>query len=149
MSIIPIELRLDDDGLLRKECPYCEQQFKIYPEDEIETNEKYYCPMCGLHAPANEFLTKEQFELASDLTMNFIIDELNKGFGKIKTSFKRAKNVSVDFKPLAKNEPITLIETTEFEDVVFSCCNKHTFIYSPMTFKVLYCHHCGELNFPR
>lgn len=149
MFEIPMSLRLDDDGLLRKECPFCEQQFKIFPEDELSFKEKYYCPMCGLSTSSDQFFTKDQITKAIDLSSNFMVDQINKGFGKVKNNFRGSKNVSFQFKPLPKKEPKTLVEISDFEHLIFSCCNSHSFVFAPLTYKVLYCHHCGEINFPK
>lgn len=65
---VPVELALDDDGFLRRECPTCEREFKWFshqqgdPDAEIVT--QYYCPLCGIAAAPSSWWTPEQIEYA-------------------------------------------------------------------------------------
>ena len=65
---IPIELPLDSDGFLRRECPTCGGQFK-WRSDEAETSdntpvEQYFCPLCGVAAGLDQWWTPEQLDYA-------------------------------------------------------------------------------------
>ncbi|WP_025727755.1 hypothetical protein [Heyndrickxia ginsengihumi] len=145
---IPINLRLDDDGLLRKQCPYCDQQFKIYPSDEKSAFQRLYCPLCGLPAPKDSFFTDDQIEMAYTLASNAVFSAINKELSDLKRSFRNDKLVKLEVNPLKPKDVKPIIETSNFDNVTMSCCDKHAFIFSPSTYKVLYCHYCGEINFP-
>lgn len=146
---LPVDIYLDNDGLLRKECPICEHHFKIFLEDNIESSsDKYYCPSCGIPSSSNSFFTKEQVELSLDVAKNYMTEQLNQSFKGLSKSFKNNKMVNFKFKPLKKTDPRTIVETSDFEEVILSCCNDHVFVFSPITLKVIYCPRCGEINFP-
>lgn len=146
---IDMSITLDNDGLLRKECPVCEQQFKVFVEDNIDIDEGYYyCPVCGIPSSPNSFFTKEQIAHATDLAYSHMVEQINKSLGGLSRKMRGSKSVKFTFKPLKKNDPRTIVESSDFDEVVLDCCNEHIFIFSPITYKVIYCPKCGELNFP-
>ena len=65
---VPIELPVDDDGFLRRECPSCEQQFKWYVHQEgdpdAEVVDQYYCPLCGVPSGLDTWCTPDQLDYA-------------------------------------------------------------------------------------
>ncbi len=143
MVEIPFSIRLDPDGLLRKQCPFCNEQFKIVPDDELHgVKSEYYCPSCGLRSHVNEQYTDEQVEQALVLAQNYMFEQVNNVFSKRKSS----KHVKIDFKPLTKEDVGTIIETNDFEGTKILCCNTQIFLHWPKTRNVLYCHYCGEIN---
>lgn len=146
--IIPIQLRLDENGLIRKECPYCYTEYKIFPESETEeSKEKSYCPACGLHAPYDRQLTRDQVEYIQQELMNSVIDQINSGFKKTKRSI-RSKNLKFEYKPLKKSDSQTVIELLGLEGVITNCCNETIFIEQPNMYKSIYCPNCGDIRFP-
>lgn len=56
-TTVRVDMPLDDDGFLRRECPTCERQFKWRPGSEenvedVKAPEMYYCPVgCQLKLP--------------------------------------------------------------------------------------------------
>lgn len=87
---IPVELPLDPEGFLRRECPTCEAQFKWYATDEAdsdaETVEQYYCPLCGVPSGRETWWTPKQLEYARgvagpavDQYISDTVDEMFKG----------------------------------------------------------------------
>lgn len=144
---IPIAIRLDDNGLLRKECPFCEQEYKTFPNDETsESQEKYYCPYCGTPAPENEQLTKDQVQHIEDLLDNEMTEIVNKSLGKMTKSFRNNKSINFNYKPMKKQEPRTQVESMDMKEVFFGCCNTSVFVSYPRTYKVMYCELCGSVN---
>lgn len=65
---ISVDLPLDGDGFLRRECPNCEQEFKWFNHEEgegatdAENVEQYYCPRCGVAAGLDSWWTPDQLE---------------------------------------------------------------------------------------
>lgn len=63
---IPMNLPLDSDGFLRRECPTCEREFKWFSHDEGDSNaepvSQYFCPLCGEPAAINAWWTPAQLE---------------------------------------------------------------------------------------
>lgn len=118
---IPIELPLDSDGFLRRECPSCEGQFK-WRSDDAETGdstpvEQYFCPLCGVAAGLDQWWTPEQLDYAeasaaSSPEVDNLIQDL------IGDSFKGMKGIT--FKPnrdfhLDNDAPVPLAEPDDME----------------------------------
>ncbi|MHB8598779.1 MAG: hypothetical protein ACYDER_18420 [Ktedonobacteraceae bacterium] len=131
MSGIAIEMTvpLDGDGFLRRECPNCEQQFKLKQADtNIETQEdnednngdSYYCPYC--HEPATTWWTKEQLEYALQLAFKEVFEpELQSFQRKIESLNNSGSFVRADAKLSSLPEQISLIETDDMMKVEFPC----------------------------
>lgn len=139
---ISVEILLDDDGLLRKECPYCEEQFKLDPDVQLDET-KVYCFNCGIHAPNDRFFTTQQVAYIEDLAKNAAIEQMNKMFGRIKSN---SKNLKLKFKPIEKSKVRALVEMPDFETVTLGCCSIQIAVLCPRTRRVIYCPKCGEMN---
>ena len=65
---VSIEMPLDEDGFLRRECPTCEQQFKWYAHEagdpDAEPADQYFCPLCGAGSSVDDWNTPDQVEHA-------------------------------------------------------------------------------------
>jgi hypothetical protein len=64
---VSLSIPLDSDDFLRRECPHCELEFKVYVGEDAEDGgdedvppEGYCCPYCGRRAAAEAWNTKEQ-----------------------------------------------------------------------------------------
>lgn len=96
---IPIELPLDADGFLRRECPHCEREFKWHhgPTDatppDLTTPAIYWCPLCGESAPLDQWWTKPQVEYQQDAVAgplhDFVVDELRAAIKPARNDFLR------------------------------------------------------------
>jgi hypothetical protein len=71
---------LDSDGFLRRQCPTCEREFKWRPttgeggeEGEPARDGGYFCPYCGVQAPADAWLTEAQRALAENIIATEVI----------------------------------------------------------------------------
>jgi hypothetical protein len=125
-----MSLPLDSDGFLRRECPTCEREFKVFAKagDDAEAADAgdecppggYRCPYCVVQAPPENWFTKPQIELAqSILTREFIdptiddfADEMRKaGGGLIDIDVERSESVPP--------EPLT--EGDDMRRVDFAC----------------------------
>ena len=69
---LKMEVPLDEDGFLRRECPHCEEQFKWRPTPNARSQAEnlselptYFCPLCGEAAKADAWWTPEQIEHAT------------------------------------------------------------------------------------
>lgn len=110
---IPIELPLDGDGFLRRECPTCEEQFKWHATDEgdsdAETVDQYYCPLCGVPSGLDTWWTPEQLEhahgAAGPAIDQHISDMVGEAFKGIKgVTYKQNRDFTLD---TATPEPLT------------------------------------------
>lgn len=61
---IPVQLLLDNDGFLRRECPNCEREFKWFHHLEGDPDgehvDQYHCPRCGGAAGPDTWWTPDQ-----------------------------------------------------------------------------------------
>lgn len=83
MTSYSIELPLDSDGYIRRECPSCRTEFKCHygptedtPEDAVDPS-FYYCPLCGKSAALDAWFTTSQIEYITAFGMREFLDELN------------------------------------------------------------------------
>lgn len=69
---LSLQLPLDKDGFLRRECPHCRQQFKQWQGtlgEMHESPEFYYCPYCYALADADAWYTTPQIEYIQQQVM--------------------------------------------------------------------------------
>lgn len=83
---LSMEVPVDSDGFLRRECPTCEREFKWFPSpaDEKEASDPadggYFCPYCGVQAPTDAWFTKAQLELAGRIVEVEVVDPMLRKF---------------------------------------------------------------------
>ena len=73
---ISLQLPLDKDGFLRRECPHCGRQFKQWQGKRDETQESpeaYYCPYCYASADADTWYTAQQIEYIQQQAMAEVV----------------------------------------------------------------------------
>ena len=84
-----MSLPLDSDGFLRRECPTCEREFKVFAKTDDDSKEKagdepmpggYHCPYCAVQAPPDQWFTKPQIELAQSVLAREFVDPLLSDF---------------------------------------------------------------------
>ena len=76
----------DSEGYVTFECPYCGSEFKLQA-GEVQSDEEpvleLFCPYCGLAKEKSAFWSKDVRDKARALAENYMIEELNKAFGKV------------------------------------------------------------------
>ena len=110
-----------DDGLLRRQCPFCQRQFKVrVPESELDglvdeilqgylaeqsddqaeddkgtdsgLADRVFCPYCGQDAPDDEWWTDEQIAYFTTIAKNIMASLINESFiGPLKRSSRRSR----------------------------------------------------------
>ncbi len=73
---LSLQLPLDKDGFLRRECPHCGRQFKQWQsaDDAMqESPEAYYCPYCSASVEADNWHTAQQLEYIQQQAMAEIV----------------------------------------------------------------------------
>jgi thiol-disulfide isomerase/thioredoxin len=84
-----VEIPLDEEGMIGRECLKCEQYFKVKPGTGLET-EYSYCPYCDYEGDINDFWTKPQLEYAESIVMNKAYKEIIKpNLDKLTKTFKK------------------------------------------------------------
>ena len=84
-----VSMPLEDDGHFGRECPECEQHFRIDNDDyeKLPDDLTLWCVYCGHTGEHSEFLTKQQSErlerVAHDYGSQLVGDMLDKSFGRM------------------------------------------------------------------
>lgn len=143
-----ITIQGDSEGYVTFECPFCGSEFKLqageYQDEDIPFQDMF-CPYCGLTDKKDSFLSHDIIEQMESLAYNYMVEELNKTFGKIAKSLnKRNSIIKMDFKPLKK---VTVRELAEKDtaEVEFECkqCNHHVKVLYCAGASKIFCPYCG------
>lgn len=149
MSIVKFEIKIegDSEGYVTFECPYCESEFKLNAiEFQDEDNEyiELNCPYCGLSKEVNEFYSKEVIEQMNLIAQNYMYEQLNNMFGKMKKDMNKNKFIKMKYKPLKK---VGLKELQEKDTVetIFKCstCYNHEKVLYCAGVSKVFCAYCG------
>ena len=119
MGSFPVQLPLDADGFLRRECPHCRQQFKWHngstadrPEGELDPA-VFHCPRCGVSAAPDQWWTQEQLtfiqQSAAGPALREAADELEKAFRGVKGMTYKRGQLDEPEPPAALQEPDDMI----------------------------------------
>ena len=129
---IRIEIPIDDDGYIDRQCPHaeCRQEFKVLMNDwkDKVPDEGAYCPICGYYVDSAEWNTQEQQEYIADHARDYLMGELNKAFSQSVRRFNRSQprngwiTMKMDYKP---NRPKVIVphEVAELMQQKFNCEN--------------------------
>jgi len=122
---IPVELPLDADGFIRRECPHCEQKFKWHSgpanaeAEQQPAPETYYCPLCGQPAGLDSWWTREQLEYAEEAAtptimeaMDAEVDKMFKGVKSTNIKVTRTGRLHTPEPPMPITEPNDMVIVT-------------------------------------
>jgi hypothetical protein len=120
-----MSLPLDKDGFLRRECPTCEREFKVFIQreegDEADAQSPspggYYCPYCAIQADPDGWFTKPQLEAAKSKLMDEFVGPM---LDEFKRSVEGSPFVSVDVNKADKSDS-ELTESDDMRRVDFGC----------------------------
>jgi len=108
MSSFSVQLPLDDDGFLRRECPHCSRQFKWHhgstaerPSGEVDPP-VYFCPRCGVSAAPDQWFTQEQIAYIEEAVTGPALREAS---DTIEKAFRGVKGVTVKRDSFDEPEP--------------------------------------------
>ena len=125
-----MSLPLDADGILRRECPTCERQFKWWPtlppDDAIdetqEAVEVYFCPYCHEPADPDAWWTKEQLEYAQQLALAEALGpQLRRMKNNLERGSRRAHGVSFEMSVTSLSRPEPLSEPDDMVRIDVPC----------------------------
>lgn len=147
---IPLQLPLDHDGFLRRECPHCAEEFKWHDGPATEEAEShgpvsaYYCPLCGKPAGPDSWWTQAQISyiegVAAPAALRYIGDELSRAFSKMNSKNFRVKTTGHIETP---DEPDPLTEPDDM-GIIASPCHGYEPVKVPTTAPgPYYCLVCG------
>lgn len=143
-----MSIPLDSDGFLRRECPTCEREFKVFviPEADDESQAQspkpggYFCPCCAIQSQPDAWFTKAQLAKAqSILLQEFVEPELE----KFKRSIEGTPGVSVEIN--VADQPVPeLSESDDMRRVDFSCHPKTPVKVAEDYDQAVHCYLCGQ-----
>ena len=121
---ISLQLPLDEDGFLRRECPHCGRQFKQRPgtPDETQASPKaYYCPYCYASADAGAWYTTQQIEY---IQQQAIAEVVGPHLYRLQEQIEQASQnglfrIELDAPLLVEPEP--LMEFNDMVQLAFPC----------------------------
>jgi hypothetical protein len=93
-----VSIPLDDDGHFGRECPSCDQHFRVSHEDydSLPDDLRLWCVYCGHNDDHSEFMTQQQIgrvtRAASDYAMQLLGETLDRSFGSMA---RRSRSSSV------------------------------------------------------
>jgi len=99
---ISINIPLDENGMLGRECLECEQYFKLKPGTGLKTDH-CHCPYCEYEGKSDTFWTQAQLEYARSIAMQQAFNKILKPqLDKLTNSFKQlersSRNSLIQFK---------------------------------------------------
>ncbi len=96
---IPINIPLDENGLLGRECLKCKKYFKLKPGTGLPTS-YCHCPYCDYEGESDTFWTKAQIEYAESIAMEYAMNKIIKpSFEKMFKDLERStRNSLISFK---------------------------------------------------
>lgn len=137
----------DYEGYVIFECPFCQSEFKIqageFQNSDVPVDE-LYCPYCGLIDDKDNFYSKEVKRHIEELATNYVIDEMNKMFGKMAKQTNKNKFIKMTFKPL-KNVHVSELKGKETNEDAFKCniCENHVKVQYCSGASKVFCPYCG------
>lgn len=123
---VPVNVPLDSDGFLRRECPTCEEEFKWFVHSEGSTDaehvDQYFCPRCGVAAGLGKWWTPAQLEYAQGIAApamdQLVNDMLDNAFAPLRNSkfiqVKRTGRFSFDTptpEPMIEPDDMVIVES--------------------------------------
>lgn len=114
-----IELSLDDDGFLRRECPTCQMQFKWFHgatenrPDDFEEPAVYFCPLCGVSAPTDQWWTTEELDHLQACATNEVGKVLSDAMRGLRTQYvtvtvESTDRTAVSSSPIEPNDMVAV-----------------------------------------
>lgn len=139
----------DDEGYVTFSCPYCHSDFKLQAgefQDENEPFSELFCPYCGLTKEPDSFYSDDVMEQVEALATNYMIEELNKSFGKMQRSINRSGRgiIKMKFKPLKKVN-VKELKEQDTQEIAFECnsCKHHVKVLYCVGKSKIFCPYCG------
>jgi hypothetical protein len=160
---------LDEEGLFRRECPFCKREFKVLVTKEelsdiaqkgIETflleNEEpdeeeqeavepeFFCPYCGQRASRSNWWTREQAAYIRVIVGNIAADLINKHFIRPLQRNLNKSNSAVRFegKPMVQHEPWISPEENDMKIIDLPCCQRQIKVEDDWP-NGIFCYFCG------
>ncbi|QDU94097.1 hypothetical protein Pla8534_18830 [Lignipirellula cremea] len=145
-NIFEISIPPDENGYVGRECPECEQYFKITLGTGITDGEPpCNCPYCGHCSGQDQFFTQAQIEYAQSVAINKVTTAFIKDLKSLEFNHrpKGPFGIGISMKVEGRPEPICHYSELQLEEEVIcdNCTLRYT-IYGIFA----YCPDCGRHN---
>jgi len=141
---IPIDV--DQDGYLGRDCPECEEYFKITPGTGITDGEPpCHCPYCGHSAEQDQFFTRAQIKYAESLVIRQVSDALVKDLNSLEFDIKPKGAFGIGLSMKVESQPMQIRRYSEVELEEEVVCDNCTLRYTVFG-SFAYCPDCGRHN---
>lgn len=140
-----VTIPLDAQNFLRRECPYCNREFKIKKEDHdiLDISKEYWCPYCGQSADNNKWWTQEQINFINKIASNVLGDIINKELIKpLKQLNDHSSGIKVKLHEIERKNEIINPDINDMKVVYLPCCRKTIKIDETWN-KTTHCFFCG------
>ena len=142
-----VSIPVDEDGYLGRECPRCEQHFRIDADDyeALPDDVELWCTYCGQHSEHSDFLTQQQLERvtrpAVDYTQQLLDETLRRS---LSTRLSRGSLVSISYrsKPFFPAPLPGIDEERMIRERTCERCSLHYAVFGEHRF----CPACGSLS---
>ena len=89
-----IDITLDDQGMIGRECPECKNYFKLKPGTGMPISD-CNCPYCDYGEDISSFNTQAQIQYVESIAMNHILGKIVKpSLKKLYRAFKELERIS-------------------------------------------------------
>lgn len=143
---IKVSFPTDENGLTGRECPVCNEYFKVKFGTGIKGEVPCKCPYCRHTAEHQKFMTREQDDYLQSVIMKEalgpVLSQLDKSFKKLEHS---TRNSFIQIKVKTSGNPVRIKHYQEKEletDVTCDSCGLEFAVYGVFAT----CPDCGRLN---
>lgn len=145
---VQVQLPVDADGFLRRECPHCMRMFKWHDGPANETAEgvgqpsSYSCPLCGQASSEGSWYTPEQLDYLEQAVTPSAFEAVG---DVLEAAFKGMRGVKYERgDEIAADAPAPLVELDDMT-IMASPCHDYELIKVPEDHVgTLYCLVCGS-----
>jgi hypothetical protein len=146
--LVPLTLPLDADGFLRRECPNCEREFKVFPSGDSEPvpADGYCCPYCGERAGNDSWFTRGQIRVIDSAINQNVIPSLLGDLEDSLADLERTSGglLSARIERSESLRPSRLTEPNDMKVVAFDCHPKEPIKVVDEWSGPVHCIVCGE-----
>lgn len=145
---LEVSIPLDKDGFIEMECDFCKNRFMLHQDIyESEDNINFFCPICGLPNKINTFFVPEVLEIAQQMAMNYMLEELDKTLGKSLKQINKSGLIKMSMKkPKKEVEKELYTPTVEYVKCMKKCCNIEVKVRDLDKETGTYCPICGRIE---
>ena len=140
-----VSLPVDSEGFLRRECPFCEREFKWLPNDADATLEPagYHCPYCDGRSE-DGWWTRPQLKVVEAETAYVAEREVHSMFKGLERSSNEFVKISAGSAP-SRPMSVRLTEPDDMRRIEFTCHPEEPLKVLDDWSQAVHCLLCGQI----